>query len=1044
MPRFVRSQLCWSQQTQRYQLILDGGASTQEPTLNLLESIASFSFRSRDGNTCTFRKQTVQRGSVYWYAYRRLHGHLVKRYVGKTTDLSLARLEEVARNLLDALSSSEASSLLSPQSEPAQHSFPDSPLLFSKIHPPRLPALLVERKSLLMRLESSLLPPVTLLQAPAGFGKTTLITHWIEKLRSHEHFPHVAWLSLDAGENHPIRFWCSLMRACQSEGITVGQAALTQLSQAEEPPFQVPPLETIVASFLHEASHDLSDTLLILDGYHTITLPCLHESMTFFLDHLPPCLRVVLLSRSQPPLPLLRWHAQGTLFSLSATDLRFSLEETATFLREAGVPPLSEATLSQLDAHLAGWATGLRLFAYTQQGKRSASEVAPILLSLQGACGEEAMGRNLDEVPQQILDYFVTEILQAQPEALQKFLLQTSVLTHFNASLCQAAINEASGDELLEAAYKAGLFLERVETGTIHLQQTARVWYRYHGLFAEAMRREAEVRLGEATLRACSLRASSWYEQQQMLSEAIEAALYAQDFERVARLVEQSDGQGHISNAHTLFRWLSPIPEVILHAYPMLCWLFALSLHLQEPDPTSGTNEHIEALLCMAREGWQKRGMTTFLGLIAAFSALCSWREGRFSEAAHHAREALAGLKDDSTQCRLRMFRGICLFIVGTAQMSAGSWAEAQSSFLQACERSRLDGGRPLTRSLLLMLGICSEALFELHQAHEYYQQAISDACLPQDRQLIAAARLGFSRMALEWNDLPSAERQAQEAITVAGEEAPDVFHQADFQLARLLLAQGEFSSAAQRLAALQVRLQLASTDEAAQLLAEVYLLLAHCYLQAGNLQSTQRILQLPELQERMDTRIFQSRLLLAQNQPEIARQQLEHLLQEVKAPREHLTILLLLALACAASSDQKQALHSLHQALSQARYQNLMRPFLSEGEPLAHLLRQLLPTLHEPALHSYALSILQRFQFPDGEAEASRASGEGIIAESLSRQEQRVLGLLVAGHSNQEIAAVLVVSINTVKDHVKHLYRKLGVNTRSQARLVARRLHLL
>jgi LuxR family maltose regulon positive regulatory protein len=1044
MPRFVRSQLCWSQQTQRYELILDGVAGTQEPTLNLLESIASFSFRSRDGNKCTFRKQTVQRGSVYWYAYRRLHGHLVKRYVGKTTDLSLARLEEVTRNLLDALSSSEASSLLPPQSEPAQHSLQDSLLLFSKIQPPRLPALLVERKSLLMRLESSLLHPVTLLQAPAGFGKTTIITHWIEKLRSHEHVPRVAWLSLDAAQNNSFRFWCSLIRACQSEGITVGQAALTQLSQAEEPPFQVPPLETIVASFLHEASHDLPDTLLILDGYHTITLPCLHENMTFFLDHLPPCLRVVLLSRSQPPLPLLRWRAQGTLFSLSATDLRFSLEETATFLREAGVPPLSEATLRQLDVHLLGWATGLRLFAYTQQGKRSASEVAPILLSLQGVYGDDAMGSNLDEAPQQILDYFVTEILQAQPEALQRFLLQTSVLTYLNPSLCQVAINKASGDELLEAAYKAGLFLERVETGTAHLQQTSRVWYRYHGLFAEAMRREAEVRLGEATLRACSLRASSWYEQQQMMLEAIEAALHAQDFERVARLVEQIDVQGQISDAHTLHRWLSPIPEVVLRAYPMLCWLSALSLHLRESDPSSCTSEHIEALLHMAGEVWQNRGMTTFLGLIDAFSALCSWRKGRFSEAVHHAKEALARLKDDGAHRRLRMFRGICLFLVGTAQMSAGCWAEARSDFLQACEHSRLDGGRPLTRSLLLMLGVCSEALFELHQAHEYYQQAISDACLPQDRQLIAAARLGLSRMALEWNDLSSAEKQAHEAITVAGEEASDFFHQADFQLARLLLARGEFPSAAQRLAALQVRLQLAPTYEAAQLLAEVYLLLAHCQLQAGNLQSAQLFLQMPELQERMTTRIFQARLLLAQNQPGIARQQLEHLLREVKAPREHLTIQLLLALACAADADQKQALHSLRQALSQARNQNLIRPFLSEGEPLAHVLRQLLPTLREPALHSYALSILQMFQFPDGETEASRVSGEGIIAEPLSRQEQRVLGLLVAGHSNQEIAEALVVSINTVKDHVKHLYRKLGVNTRLQARLVARRLQLL
>jgi LuxR family maltose regulon positive regulatory protein len=1044
MPRFVRSQLWWSQQTQSYELVLDGITGTQEPTLNALESISSFSFRSRDGKQCTFRKQTVQRGSAYWYAYRRLHGQLVKRYAGKTADLSLARLEEVTRNLLDALSFSEASSPFAPPSQPVQHSFPDSLLLFSKMQPPRLPAVLVERTALLTRLEGSLLSPVTLVQAPAGFGKTTLITQWIEKRHSDEHFPRVAWLSLDADENHPIRFWRTLIHTCQGVGSRVGQAALTQLPQAEDPPFQVPPLEAIVASFLQEASHDLPDTLLILDDYHTMTHPRLHETLAFFLDHLPPCLRVVLLSRAQPPLPLLRWRAQGTLFSLEATDLRFSLEETATFLREAGVSPLAEAMLRQLDAHLSGWATGLRLLAYTLQGKRSASEVTPVLLSLQQVCEGKATESHLAEAPQQILDYFVTEILQAQPEALQRFLLQSSVLPSLNASLCRVAIDEANGGDLLEVAYHTGLFLERVETGALHLPQALQVCYRYHRLFAEALRREARMHLGEATLRACSFRASSWYEQQQMIPEAVEAALSAQDFERMARLVEQIDGQGQISDAHILLRWLSPMPEAVLRAHPMLCWLSALSLHLQESDVSSGASEHIEALLHMAKEGWQNRDMATFLGLIDAFYALCSWRKGMFGEAVDYAQQALAGLRDDGTHRRLRMFRGICLFIVGTAQMSAGCWAEARSSFLQACERSRLDGGRPLTRSLLLMLGICSEVLCELHEAHEYYQQTLSDSCLPQDRQLIAAARLGLSRIAWEWNDLPSAEQQIQEARTVAGEEVPDVKHQADFQLARLLFARGKLTSATQHLAVLQVRLQLIPTDEAAQLLTEVHLLLAHCHLQAGNLQRVQHVLQMPELQEQRTTRIIQARLLLAQSQPEVACQQLDHLMREETAPQERLTIQLLLALTHAAGSDQKQALHSLRQALLQARNQNLMRPFLSEGEPLALLLRQLLPTLREPALHAYALSILHRFHFPDGEAEASRASGEGIIAESLSRQEQRVLGLLVAGHSNQEIAAVLVVSIHTVKDHVKHLYRKLGVNTRVQASLVARRLQLL
>lgn len=931
MPRFVRSQLWWSLQTQRYELALDGIADKQEANLDLLESISSFSFRGRDGEQCTFRKQTVQRGGAYWYAYRRQHGRLVKRYVGKTTDLSLARLEDAAGSLCEALSCSYAHSPLPPQSELAQHSSQDDLLLFSKMQPPRLPAWLVERKALLRRLDSSLVHPITLLQAPAGFGKTTLIAQWIASSRSHEHFPRVTWLSLEAGENDPIRFWRSLIRACQTMEVTVGQAAFTRLAQAEEPPFHIPSLESVVASFLYDLAHHLPDMLLILDDYHAITQPLLHESVAFFLNHLPTGLRVVLLSRAQPPLPLLRWHAQGVLFSLDATDLRFSLEETTAFLREAGVPPLSEATLKLLDVQLSGWATGLRLLAHTLQGKRTASEVAQGLLSLQDACGEEPTGRGLSLAHQQILDYFVTEILPAQPEALQRFLLRTSVLTHLNASLCQMVINETSSDELLEAAHQAGLFLERVEIEAPHLRQVSQVWYRYHGLFASALRREAERRLGIDQLRTCSLRASLWYEQQEMMREAIESALYAQDFERVARLVEQIDAQGQISETHSLSRWLSPMPESVLCAHPMLCWLSALILHLQESTSslsTQSTQERIEVLLHMAEEGWQNRGMVAFAGLIDAFHALCSWRKGMFGDAAEHARQALARFTDDRHSRRLRMFHGICLFIVGTALMSAGDWPEARAYLLQACECSRIGGGRPLTRSLLLMLGICSEALFELHQAHEYYQQTISDARLPQDRQLVAAARLGLARVAFEWNDLTAAECQVHEAMTVAGEEASDISYQADFQLVRLLVARGLFAS--QRLTALQVRLQLTPTQEAAQLLAEVYLLLTHCHLQVGDLQSAQDFLQVPALQEHMAARIFQARLLLAQNRPEDARQQLERLMREVKAPREHLSIQLLLALSCATDLDRKQALHFLRQALSQACNQNLIRPFLS------------------------------------------------------------------------------------------------------------------
>ncbi len=919
MPRYVRSQLWWSEEAQRYKFSIDGVPGEQERMLNWLESITSFSFRSRNGGHCTLRKQTVRRGSSYWYGYRRLHGRLVKRYVGKTTELSVARLEEVAHFFADELSFPGSLSPLSlSQSEAAEQCSSEDLLLFSKLSPPRLPALLVKREALFTRLDSGLFHTLTLLQAPAGSGKTTLVAQWIDERRLQMHFPRVVWLSLDAGDNDPLRFWRSLIRACQTVEMTVGLAALAHFSQSVQPPFRFPPLEAGVASFLHDLAHQFPDGLLILDDYHSITQPHIHESITFFLDHLPTRLRVLLLSRAEPPLPLLRWRAKGAIFSLHGTDLRFSLEETATFLYQAGLPPLSEATLLQLDAQLSGWATGLRLLAHTLQGRRTASEVAHALFSLLDTSRNEAVGTHLSQVHQQMLDYFVAEILQAQPEALQWFLLQTSLFSHLNASLCDAVIDKANGVAQLQAIERAGLFLEVVDGEALHLPHIAQAWYRYHALWASALRREAYARLGEDVLQACLLRASHWYEQHGMMKEAVETALQSQDLERAAQLIEQVDMQGQISEPHTLHRWLSPMPEKIFRAHPMLCWLYALSLHLLQDDSAITQRGCVKALLHMAEEGWRKRGTLAFLGLIDAFYALSDWRKGAFADATEHAKQALVYFADDEHHRRIRMFRGVCLFIVGTAQMYAGCFREARLSLLEASACCPIDdSGRQFTRSMPLLLGICSEALGELHQAHEYYQQAISHGCLPEDREILAQAKLGLARIAFEWNELTVVERQVSEARALAQEEDPGLLYQATFQLACLYYARGQFTSAGQQLAALQVRLQLTPTQKVAHLLPDVCLWQAHCHLQSGDLQNAQRLLEMQDSQEQMAVRIFQARLMLVQNQSNAARQQLVHLLAEAQEPRHTLEIQILLALVSATGSDQKLALHYLRQALS-------------------------------------------------------------------------------------------------------------------------------
>jgi LuxR family maltose regulon positive regulatory protein len=353
------------------------------------------------------------------------------------------------------------------------------PLLEPKFHAPRLHATHVERKRLLEKLDAALQGKLTLLCAPAGFGKTTLISQWME--------------------NNRVR----------------GQASLAQPS-ADLPPFEIPSLEMVLTLLLNNIARFASSRLLILEDYHLITEPHIHETMTFFLDHLPAQLHVVILTRSEPPLPLVRWRARGELTEMHAADLRFSREEMANFFQRvlAFSPSILPAeAFNQLETRLEGWAAGLRLLALALQGSANQQGVEHVITTF---AGEQ----------RSFQDYFVTEVLSVQSEALQDFLLHTSILSRLTGSLCDGVAERHDSDRLLEDIERAGIFLESLDrTGE---------WYRYQALFAEAMQAEARRRLGVGVLHALSLKASRWYEQQRMFAEAVEAAFQAQDTTRAA------------------------------------------------------------------------------------------------------------------------------------------------------------------------------------------------------------------------------------------------------------------------------------------------------------------------------------------------------------------------------------------------------------------------------------------------------------------------------------------------------------------------------
>jgi len=769
--------LRWTAQTQRYTLTLGTQTLPSEITsgdevwTQWLATVSSFAFEGRSGIHCTVRKERLQRGDAYWYAYRSVCGRTKKRYLGRTADLSFARLEEVSALFANEEQHSQPPAFPTQNEEQdiqhatstAQHTEKDTrqtsvpsalPLLETKLHPPLLPVKLVKRTRLLEQLDASLTCKLTLLLAPAGSGKTTLINQWLSihlpnaKDKSPTN-PVLAWLSLDAGDNDPLRFWRYLMTACLKllvpEQQTSGQAALALLSPLNPSPFEPPALDLALTQLLNALASSPFEGLLVLDDYHAISDSRIHETLAFFIDYLPATIHVLLLSRSEPPLPLLRWRARGEVCELQTSDLRFSTQETAAFFRQALPLELSQTALSRLDTRLEGWAAGLRLLSLTLSKRRTPQAIEQALLSL-GAPDESA--------DRSLLDYFVSEILETQPEPMQRFLLQTSVLGRLCAPLCAAVTRNEKSVAQLEAIEHAGLFLEALEGPG--------GWYRYHALFAAAMRHEAGRRLGEEALRELSLQASAWYEQEALLTEAIEAAYLARDMERVARLIERVHEQ-NFSEPQTMLRWLEQLPEAVLREHPILCFLFATELRFpvklwfaqeaalaaEAASIPSAERARIETLLSMAEEGWRRSGEVSWIGAIWAHRALSALLdEEPFSSVVNFARQALIFLpRKGALDRRVQMYRSSCLFFVGKEKLDLGQVDEARELLLQAEADNLPPGNRFLAVDILLTLGKIYLAQGALSLAQKYLRQALSDARELDDEKVIVEAQLELTRL---------------------------------------------------------------------------------------------------------------------------------------------------------------------------------------------------------------------------------------------------------------------------------------------------------
>ncbi|WP_201387889.1 LuxR C-terminal-related transcriptional regulator [Ktedonobacter sp. SOSP1-85] len=1046
MPKTPAATLTWSPESNAYNLHISDQRpmwielGTEGPWFAWLTTHTSFSFQGQHGHLNVYKEQRA-RGAGYWYAYHTAAGQTHKRYLGRSATVTLTRLEEVARvfresppgELQTAHIGREATSTTTQQgSEPGELR---TTIVMTRLSPPHLPATLVVRERLLAALDTALTRPLTLLSASAGWGKTTLLASW-----AHRHPQSVAWFPLEEMDNDPTRFWTLLIEALRRCWPGVGERALTLLQASA-------PLATSLAALLNELAGQHAETspiLLILDDYHVINESTIHSSLTFWLEHLPPHVHLLLASRTDPELPLARLRVRGHLGEVRNSELRFTQEETQDFLTQRMGLALSETDVALLQARTEGWIASLQLAALVLQKHADPSAYVQILRGNQRF----------------LLDYLREEVLASLPEALQDFLLQTSGLDRLSALLCDALTGREDSDHLLEQVERANLFLQPLDE--------SRQWYRYHALWAQAMQHEARLRLGAAAVRELHRKASQWYEQQRLLPEAIEAALRGEHFSRATALIGRFVAPNSFRNEyHLVCSWLRRIPDEVLQAQPELCFQAADALMITTDRRSSDTWTRSEQLLQWAEQGfeareqWERRGDALQLHAVLAF----------FQEDLMHL-FALTHQAQPLLTERSLMYSNN-LLTRGYEALLAGEVQVAWQYLLKGYEQIKNLGDYAGAFGAALFLGeVCLEK-GELRRASHYFHQALGhideDQSLGQQQFLLETggtepffvswAYHCLARLAYEHNEVADAQRYLLQALALRAKPEDEIHVHASGGLiqARLLHACGKTSQAQELLLKWERHARFPWS------LCSIRVLLARLRLAQGDLHTVEQWAQAKEHVwssqtpeqglshlKKQEEALLLARLHIAQQRGETALKELAPWKEKAQAQgrkRSVLEVQILEALAHATCQEHSQARSSLLQALRLAHPENYQRVFLDEGSAMEALLKTLLPELRETALISYTRILLRAFAQESGAQPTREAQPRGensLLLDPLSEQEQRVLRLLAAGRSNPEIANTLVLSLNTVKTHVQSLYRKLDVHSRVEASEAARRFSLL
>jgi LuxR family maltose regulon positive regulatory protein len=878
-----------------------------------------------------------------------------------------------------------------------------APILATKLYIPPSRRSVVLRPRLVERLNEGLAAGhrLTLVSAPAGFGKTTLVGEWIAGCGRP-----TAWLSLDEGDSDPSRFLTYLIAALQTVAPGIGEGVLTVLGSP-----QPPPPESTLTALLNDVTTIHSDVVLVLDDYHVLDARPVDDALAFLVEHLPPQLHLVIATREDPALPLARLRARGQMTELRAADLRFTPSEAAEFLKQVMGLDLTADDIAALEARTEGWIAGLQLAAISLQGRQ---DVAGFIKAFTGS-------------HHFVLDYLLEEVLQRQPAPVQTFLLRTSILDRLCGPLCDAVLLDASapGQETLEYLDRANLFIVPLDN--------ERRWYRYHHLFAELLRqRRRQIAVSSGGVDEDHIRASQWYEDNALEIEAFHHAAAANDIERAERLINGGGIPQH-SRAAVLavFDWLDALPRTVLDARPWL-WVRSATVALNAGQ-TTGVEEKLKAAeeaLQDADLGDETRDLIGQIAAVRATLALANYEPETMINQAHRALEYL---HPDNVP-----FRGRAVRALGYAYQLQGDRAAARQAYTEAIAIRQTSGNINLTVSATTGLGNVQESENQLYQAAETYRcslQLLGDQSPSNaDQEFI-----GLARILYEWNDLDAAEQYAQQSLQLARQYvgAIDRFVICEVFLARLRLARRDVAGAAAMLAETE---QSVRQNGFVHRMLEVAAAQVLTLLQQGDLAGAAHLAQTHELP------LSQARVHLAQGDPYAALAVLEPYRQRVEERAwadEQLKTRILQAVAFHALGERAKAVELLDEALASAEPGGFIRIFVDEGAPMARLLREALSRGVRP---EYVRRLLAAFPVDEAERAASPATrvAGSRLAEPLSSRELEVLALIAEGLTNQEIAARLYLSLHTVKAHTRNIYAKLGVSSRTQAVAKGRALGVL